>query len=664
MATDIGSIRFTIEADSTPLNTARAAIQGLQNGTITATKVNDQFARSFVRVRSSANQAQRVVAQTTTRFRPMKGAVQQLGFQVQDLAVQLSSGTSAFVAFGQQGPQILSIFGPGGAVIGAVFAIAAAIGGTLFNALGRTEEETKTLIERTKELDLAYRDLTSTQKAGLQLELAKEEIERQKAIRETEKQIRSLENTMEQFNRGTQVRRGPNSPLTALISPEQANAAQENLIRVRAELEFLQDEGQAARDALDELVFGFEDTGEKARQATSEVEQLAESLQRQADTIRLDARETALYELARLQANGADEEAVRAAREQVNASFDRIDAYKREQDELENLRELTRITAQEDPLLGRVAAEGRGQSIIEDLRKEAETTRLSLDERLAAEREFNSQVQSLRDGLRLGTIESQEEFHALMQEAETRHNERMIEISGSFWEQWMLAARDNLENFNELSASVIDNFSSSFGDAFESVILDSENASEALKGLARTMIRSVVNAIGQMIAQWIALQAVQLALSAQATAASVAEAGVTAAAWAPAAAAASLGTAGANSVPAASGMATASAVAASLFASARADGGQVQRDIPFLVGERGPELFTPGQTGQVTSNKNMANGGDTNITQVLQLPGDIRTEVKQQIMEAMPIIRSAAVQAVLQAGNQGGPMARMVGRRS
>lgn len=57
-----------------------------------------------------------------------KGALQQAGYQVGDFAVQIANGTSAVQAFGQQGSQLLGIFGPIGAVLGAVVAIGSAVG--------------------------------------------------------------------------------------------------------------------------------------------------------------------------------------------------------------------------------------------------------------------------------------------------------------------------------------------------------------------------------------------------------------------------------------------------------------------------------------------------------------------------------------------------------
>lgn len=65
-----------------------------------------------------------------------RGAVQNAGYQVADFAVQVSMGTSAFVAFGQQAPQFLGHFGAIGSILGAVVAVGAAVG-NIFYQLGK-----------------------------------------------------------------------------------------------------------------------------------------------------------------------------------------------------------------------------------------------------------------------------------------------------------------------------------------------------------------------------------------------------------------------------------------------------------------------------------------------------------------------------------------------
>lgn len=74
-----------------------------------------------------------------------RNSAQQVGFQVQDLVVQLQSGTSAFVAIGQQGSQLAGAFGPGGAVLGAVIALASAVGGVLYKSMGDAKASTAEL---------------------------------------------------------------------------------------------------------------------------------------------------------------------------------------------------------------------------------------------------------------------------------------------------------------------------------------------------------------------------------------------------------------------------------------------------------------------------------------------------------------------------------------
>lgn len=82
--------------------------------------------------------------------------MQQVGFQVQDLVVQLQAGTSAFVAIGQQGSQLAGAFGPGGAVLGAVIALASAAGGVLYKAFSNTTSTIKDVEKGAKELSSSF----------------------------------------------------------------------------------------------------------------------------------------------------------------------------------------------------------------------------------------------------------------------------------------------------------------------------------------------------------------------------------------------------------------------------------------------------------------------------------------------------------------------------
>ncbi|QQO87550.1 hypothetical protein FGMODNKE_00001 [Salmonella phage vB_SenS_ER16] len=90
-----------------------------------------------------------------------RNAAGQVGFQVQDMVVQLQSGTSAFVAIGQQGSQLAGAFGPGGAVLGAIIALASAVGGVLYKSLTSAEAGTKDLEAAQEQLKSTFQQTSS-----------------------------------------------------------------------------------------------------------------------------------------------------------------------------------------------------------------------------------------------------------------------------------------------------------------------------------------------------------------------------------------------------------------------------------------------------------------------------------------------------------------------
>ena len=79
---------------------------------------------------------------TVTGGARMRGALGQVGFQVQDMVVQLQAGTNPLTVFVQQGSQIAGAFGPAGAAIGTVASIAAIAAGALLG-FGRDADNAK-----------------------------------------------------------------------------------------------------------------------------------------------------------------------------------------------------------------------------------------------------------------------------------------------------------------------------------------------------------------------------------------------------------------------------------------------------------------------------------------------------------------------------------------
>ena len=106
--------------------------------------------------------------------RGSRAAIQQVGYQAQDIAVQLQAGQSPFIVLSQQGSQVASIFGPAGAVAGAFIAISGIIAGNLLPALFKGSTDLKELEERAKSLGTTLKEIAPTAFAKQQRDLSKE----------------------------------------------------------------------------------------------------------------------------------------------------------------------------------------------------------------------------------------------------------------------------------------------------------------------------------------------------------------------------------------------------------------------------------------------------------------------------------------------------------
>lgn len=93
-----------------------------------------------------------------------------------------------------------------------------------------------------------------------------------------------------------------------------------------------------------------------------------------------------------------------------------------------------------------------------------------------------------------------------------------------------------------------------------------------------------------------------------------------------------------------------------LFGGARAGGGPVEQGKTYLVGEKGPELFTPSNTGSITSNNRM--GGDVIVQQTIQLSAGVPEAVQSELVKMMPRIVEASKAGVLDARRRGGEFKR------
>jgi len=270
----------------------------------------------------------------------------------------------------------------------------------------------------------------------------------------------------------------------------------------------------------------------------------------------------------------------------------------------------------------------------------------TLEDRLfpveAAQRQFRQEQMLLQTALMSGKISIDRYFEAWQRLQDAQRNQQSPSeaygsgpgvaggLSGGFtsqigprdmtgaqnqsgWESWLTSAETAFTDFDAMAANTAENFQRGFGQAFESMIFDSQSFGDSMYSLFDGITRTLVQSLGEMAAQWVAYQAVQLALGQTTQATTAATAAATgasiAAAYAPAAAMASLASFGANSAPAMAGIASTSALSQSLASAANFSGlfdkgGSIASGKWGIAGEYGPEIVEG--PARITSRKKTA----------------------------------------------------------
>ncbi len=269
-----------------------------------------------------------------------------------------------------------------------------------------------------------------------------------------------------------------------LETPLAGTAAVDAALR---KIEALEKQGVAANgtsDAIHKLalaeVAAAEAQEKSAKAAQKNAEQIAKQiqfLQFQANTVGMTSDAVTLL---RLELDGATDAQIA----QAAAALNTVNAYEAQADAIQKLNDAQEATNKE------------AVGILNSLMSEEDQLRQSYERR----------KQIILDATLLTEEQRQEALRGLQE----NFDEEMLELNGSFWEKYLKAAEKNLANFDELASNMTQNFSRRFGDAFESVMFDAETLEDAFKGLAEGMARSIVSAIGEMAAQWLAYQAVQL----------------------------------------------------------------------------------------------------------------------------------------------------------
>ncbi len=519
------------------------AQQAVATGAIT----QQEYSQTFAQIQKQASQAGITLNQfgqvisANQRKAKRFGAVgmQQVGYQVQDFAVQVQGGTSALVALGQQGSQLLGIFGPTGAIAGMILAIGTGLAGAFFAAKGAADSATAASVsygdamkgakEKADELKLSNYMLANSIEsvAKAQLKLAIIELQKQK------------EEDAEGGYGGVVQRRGIRSTTGVKIGETTLRkSADEKIADLKEQIRILDD------------LFS-ENEGLKLEVKTSENQEKAIELAKELKQANLDRAMTAIQSL------NADAEALLILKQSNEA-----EKLRRKLKD-ENL-DLTKGAAKE--AIG--ALEIAHSAELSEFRRKA-----AIRERAEAERQSAADARAAN----AARIKQEKELRKLYKDHQT----------------------------------LLDGVGNSFEDAMVKLVDGTSSAKDAFRAMARDIITQLYRIL--LVQQLV------------------------------------------GSYDYATG--TGSGLSGFLGGMFRANGGPVTGGQPYVVGERGPELFVPKASGAIVSNEAMGAGG-VSVVQNINISTGVQATVRNEIRSLMPQIADTAKTAVLDAKRRGGSYGR------
>jgi hypothetical protein len=532
---------------------------------------------------------QTALAERSTQ-RWAKGALQQAGYQVGDFFVQVTNGTNAMQAFGQQGAQLAGVFGPVGAVFGALIAI----GSALYVAFDRAASASDNLSQSANNQTVAMKNLSGAidetiQKlneyrfGGSATAFAQNEIENIRSqvqglrelmtgLRETEtsggstglEQIKAMfarDAAIEEFKTRKEALRVLEEKLQVLEAYNEAQRMLNGGLSVQA--------GISAGLVYDKQV-ELREAKELMKEHAQQLAYMGKTRQESDNFVSaLMSAYTVLGNSRRVAAGLADEMA-RAAQSAVDPEkFKMAGAYQ--------LYARTRLAAPEQPVSAAPSASrgAGGGGSMDPLKR--------LREQIDLERQL------------IGMTEAKQQ---------------VIKSLGDDWQKYDMSVIDGMaQQISEMDRfkAIASTIRESFSNAFMSMVDGTKSVKDAFKEMARNIIMKLYEVL-----------VVQRLVNGITGAFSGAFPGIGKA----------LGF--------------------------MADGGTMQANRPYIVGERGPELMVPGRSSAVIPNDRLGGGGAVIVNQTINVSTGVQQTVRAEIKSLMPQIADSAKAAVLDAKRRGG----------
>ena len=554
-----------------------------------------------------------------------------VGYQVQDFSVQMAAGTSATQALAQQLPQLLSGFGTMGVVLGAIAAVGIPVAVAAFTALNGDVKNLEDQIKETTSAAEAF--VAANNKAGQSLEGIAESYRKDAApaLQELYDQLKAIA-TIEldsQVKKFTQSIINEYAPMWKMALPEIFNIFRDSPVeKLAKDLGLSTGEAQKLFQQLREFKEGkrtFEELTSfvtslslATKQATEEGQKLrndllqtfvkvAEAKAAKTDTEKKeesDAKRLAEREAERRKAylEGLDQQ-IRKLKEGENAALlfeaakqggaegvakaKQIIAFKERDDALkqsiERRKQFEERERKEEEAATKEFYKSQEDAVKNYIKTIERQEQIERDASDAGEKRFaqiKRQIESTRTPLEV-YIDQIKEYNEWLEQSEI-NQEQWTRLTNKAYEDFnnKLKKTDDIledirDGFKSLGASIVDAFMSgkNAGEMFRIVLVD------IFKRMATKQFNQLFDMLAPQGKGLFGFAGGFLG-----------------------------GGASLSDLSAAGGGSNFAALAASGF---MADGGPVQGNEAYVIGERGPELFIPNASGTIVPNHMLMGGGQT-----------------------------------------------------
>jgi hypothetical protein len=406
---DLGTIQYNVEANTTDLEKANQSFDKMADSAQDAGVAVDSTSKKIDASTKSAKNNAAQMDQTGNSYRNMRGMAQNLGWQLQDVAVQLQAGTNAAVVFTQQGSQLVSAFNP---LAGAFIAVAGAAAGALLPSFFKTGEAADEVRDRVVSLNNELERLNETQQSIVMLAL-QDEIDKQnkaikeqtEAVNEQREEVKKLQELQSRQVFFSPVEVGDADTLATDIAKDAAEAAvalreeQTKLIALERELQKLK---------------GEDKTVEQNIKKAKSIDDLIKSMEKQINVLSLTDEQMASYLARESGAVGIKKAYIEQLYLEIKAQEDKIaaekkaqqladEARRKEEQRIQSIQKLNEQMAKEAALMGSTSKEAEirymiSNGLIQAYGAEADAlikNAQALDTARAKQKEYNDLVSQL-----------------------------------------------------------------------------------------------------------------------------------------------------------------------------------------------------------------------------------------------------------------------------